>query len=469
MKKSLGLFFFGIFMVASGIGFLSASFNNKTPIEVEAKENYLSFKNGVATLGTYPQTITNVDTTTLMTSSEPDTCGRYTYQNKQYMTAIVNPDSEYKSNQKFNDGSSVQDLNGVSKAFLVEDLKWEVLSTGDGYADLITTRIIDRQIFGGSLNYPEADIYTFNNAIFTTLAFSENDKTYLKSFGDKDPYYVNLPTEVDLKDYKDDYLEYPSDYAIAGTLSANPSHGETYVNAPFWTKTITVEGDRIKAFWCKSSTTNCVIGDSKIGVRPVIRVAYKSSSGGGSSSSSKSSTTSSGNVTLGIGISFTIIGAGGLIAFFIIWAKKNPTGKPPIWIIISLAGFLVISVVGLGSLAGGMTGGGGASCFKTGYYVQVGQYSGNGIAQVGYTAWLIKSDGTASYCSHLKDNTNASDFAPDNYMTGTYKINGSKLVIEIPKHEIQNFGTVGGTFTFTIQGCDKLKSFSDTYLWVRGE
>lgn len=456
-------------MVASGIGFLSASFNNKTPIEVEAKENYLSFKNGVATLGTYPQTITNVDTTTLMTSSEPDTCGRYTYQNKQYMTAIVNPDSEYKSNQKFNDGSSVQDLNGVSKAFLVEDLKWEVLSTGDGYADLITTRIIDRQIFGGSLNYSEADIYTFNNAIFTTLAFSENDKTYLKSFDDKDPYYVNLPTEADLKDYKDDYLEYPSDYAIAGTLSANPSHGETYVNAPFWTKTITVEGDRIKAFWCKSSTTNCVIGDSKIGVRPVIRVAYKTSGGGSSSSSSKSSTTNSGNVALGIGISFTIIGAGGLIAFFIIWAKKNPTGKPPIWIIISLAGFLVVSVVGLGSLAGGMSGGGGASCFKTGYYVQTSQYSGNGIAQVGYTAWLIKSDGTASYCSHLKDNTNASDFAPDNYMTGTYTISGSKLVIEIPKHEIQNFGTVGGTSRYTITGCDSFKNTIDTYHWVRGE
>ena len=469
MTKTLKFFFFGIFAIAAGIGFLYTSFNNKTTIEVEAKENYLTFKDGVATLGTYPQTITNVDTTTLMTNGEPDAFGRYTYQNKQYMIAIVSPDSEYKSNQKFNDGSSVQDLNGVSKAFLVEDLKWEVLSTGDGYADLITTRIIDRQIFGGSLNYSEADIYAFNNAIFHTLAFNDNDKTYLKSFDGKDPYYVNLPIEADLKDYKDDYLEYPSDYAIAGTLSANPSHGETYVNAPFWTKTITVEGDRIKAFWCKSSTTNCVKGDPKIGVRPVIRVAYKSSGGGGSTSPSKSSTTNSGNVTLGIGISFTIIGAGGLIAFFIIWAKKNPSGKPPIWIVISLAGSLVVSVAGLGCLAGGMTGGGGASCFKTGYYVQTSQYSGGGIVQVGYTAWLIKSNGTASYCSHLKDNANASDFAPDNYMTGTYTVSGSKLVIEIPKHEIPNFGTVGGTSRYTITGCDSFKDTIDTYRWVRGE
>ena len=456
MKKGLGLFFFGIFSIAVGIGFLSASFNSKAAIEVEAKENYLTFKDGVATLGKYQQTISDIDTNVLMTNGELDNLGRYTYQNKEYFIAIVSPDSEYKSNQKFNDGSSVQDLNGVSKAFLVEDLTWEVLSVGDGYADLITTRIIDRQIFGGSLNYAEAEIYTFNNAIFSTLAFSENDKAYLKSFDDKDPYYVNLPTEADLKDYKDDYLKYPSDYAIASTLSANhPSGGETYVNAPFWTKTITVEGDRIKAFWCKSSTTNCLKSDSKIGVRPVIRVAYKSS-GGGSSTSSKTSTSNkgSGNAALGIGISFTILGAGGLVAFFIIWAKKHPSGKPPIWIIASLAGCLVISVVGLGCLAGGMTGGGGASCFKTGYYVQVGQYSGNGVVQVGYTAWLIKSDGKASYCSHLKDNQNASDFAPDNYMTGTYTISGSKLVIEIPKHEIQNFGTVGGTSRYTITGCD---------------
>ncbi len=457
-------------MVASGIGFLSASFNNKTPIEVEAKENYLSFKNGVATLGTYPQTISNIDVATLKANGEKDSHDYYVYQNKQYAILTVGPDTDYPNDQKFNDGSSVQAVKGEEKAILVEDLKWEVLSTGNGYADLISTRIINRQFFGSTVNYIGSTIYYFNNDVFYHLAFNENDKTYLKSFDDKDPYYVELPTEAALKDYEDKYLEYPSDFAIASYLSANHQSGkQTYVNAPYWSKTITVEGDRIKVFWCDSYVTNCVPGDTKIGIRPVIRVAYKSSGGGGTSSSSKSSTTNSGNVTLGVGISFTIIGAGGLIAFFIIWAKKNPSGKPPIWIIICLAGFLVVSVVGLGSLAGGMTGGGGASCFKTGYYVQVGQYSGNGIAQVGYTAWLIKSDGTASYCSHITDTTSASDFAPDNYMTGTYKIQGSKLIIEIPKHEIQNFGTVGGTYTYTIKGCDNFQNFDGAYKWVRGE
>lgn len=470
MKKTRELFFFGIFAIATGIGFLSASFNNKTATKVEAKDNYLTFNDGVATLGTYPQTITNVDVETIKANGETDSQGRYLYQGKQYAIIAVGPDTDFPNDQKFNDGSSVQAVKGVEKAFLIESIKWEVLSTGNGYADLISTRIINRQFFGSTVNYIGSTIYSFNNDTFYNLAFNENDKTYLKSYDEKDPYYVELPTEAALKDYEDKYLEYPSDFAIASYLSANHESGkQTYVNAPYWSKTVTIEGDRIKVFWCDSYVTNCLPGDYKIGIRPVIRVAYKSSGGGGTSS--KTSTTNKGNAPLVIGITFTILGAGGLIAFFILWAKKHPSGKPPIWIIISLAGTLVISVVGLGCLAGGMTGGGaaGGSCFKTGYYVQKDLYSGNGIAQVAYSAWLIKADGTASYSSRVKDKATASDFAPDNYMTGTYKIQGSKLIIDVPEHYIQNFGTVGGTFTFTIQGCDKLKSFSDTYLWVRGE
>ena len=76
---------------------------------------------------------------------------------------------------------------------------------------------------------------------------------------------------------------------------------------------------------------------------------------------------------------------------------------------------------------------------------------------------------TVSYSSRVEDNKSASDFSPDNYMTGTYTISGSKLTIDIPKHEIKNFGTVGGTFTFTIKGCDSFQNSTDTYIWVRGE
>ena len=76
----------------------------------------------------------------------------------------------------------------------------------------------------------------------------------------------------------------------------------------------------------------------------------------------------------------------------------------------------------------------------------------------------VKADGT------LEDSgKSASDFAPDNYMTGTYTISGSKLTIDIPEHEIKNFGTVGGIFTFTIKGCENIQGNEGSYHWVRGE
>ena len=472
MKKTRELFFFGIFAIALGIGFLSSSFKPSAQ-RVEAQGDQLAFNNGVATLGRYPQTITHDSVFSIKNYGVLNsTTGWYTYENKEYAIKNVELDNEFRENAKFNDGSFAREYEYIEAAFLVEDLKWQVLSYGDGYVNIISTRIIDRQIFDDSnkKDYLESSIFDFNNVTFLISSFSKSESEYLQKFENgENSYYVNLPDESELTEFKDEKLAYPSDYAIASRLSGNfKSGGETYVNGPYWTKTVTVEGDRVKAFWSKQGVTNCVVSDSKIGVRPVIRVAYKGAKGGGTTPS-KSSTTKSGNATLGLGISFTILGAGGLIAFFILWAKKHPSGKPPIWIIISLAGTLVISVVGLGCLAGGMTGGGGASCFKTGYYVQKDLYSGGGIAQVGYTAWLIKSDGTASYCSHLKDNTNASDFAPDNYMTGTYTLSGFKLVIEIPKHEIKNFGTVGGTSRYTITGCDSFKDTIDTYHWVRGE
>ena len=307
------------------------------------------------------------------------------------------------------------------------------------------------------------------------MSFSNDDLKYLAyGSGGLTKFHIDIPEkdDVDLDSYEDKNLKQASDYAILKNLTSHSAYnhgvGLPYLNAGYWLNTFSSENDRIQVCWAKVAYSSCLMDDPKIGVRPVIQVNYKENQGGGGGSTtpSKSSTTNSGNVTLGIGISFTIIGAGGLIAFFILWAKKHPSGKPPIWIIASLAGTLVISVVGLGCLADGMTGGGGAGCFKTGYYVQTGQY---GSGQADYTAWLIKSDGTASYCSHITDTTNASDFAPDNYMTGTYKIQGSKLIIEIPKHEINNFGTVGGTFTYTIKGCGNFQNSDGAYHWVRGE
>ncbi len=472
MNKKISFFLLGSFLGALGLGFLNASINRNNISKVDAANSYLEFKDDVATLGKYPQTISHDDVFSIKTYGTLDTVtGWYTYNNKTYAIKTVELDADYRETEKFNDGSYAKNYENIEKVFLVEDLKWEILSIKDGYANIISTRVIDRQVFDNSnqKDYKKSLIYAINNAVFYESAFTEEERNYLNIFDSTEKYYVSLPEESELNGYEDKKLEYPSDYAIASKLSGSyRSGGSTYVNAPFWTKTISSEGDRIKVFWSKQSTTNCVTADSKIGVRPVLKVLYNKGQGGGGGTPS-SNPSSGGNAPLIIGIIFTILGAGGLTTFFILWSKKHQAGKPPLWLIISIAGSLVISVVGLGCFAGGLSGGSGGGCLQTGYYVQESQYSGGGIVQVGYTAWLIKSDGTVSYCSHLKDNNTASDFAPDNYMTGKYTINGSKLVIDIPVHEIPNFGKVGGITTFTIKSCTSFKKNSDTFNWVRGE
>ena len=493
MKKQLGLFFSGIFALSVGIGFLYTAFNHSDVQKAKAGSNisYVKFDDkGVFKLGSYPQDIvTSISADEIINSGslkETELGTKYyIYQSKKYAiieNAVV--DTENSAGRMLSNGEAVNNYNNQSNVVIeFKDIEWQLLKkekTGD-YAYLISTNILDRQLYNetesNNLPYENSYLYNFLNKSFKTIAFNDDDYKYIAYANEGiEKVFINIPerNDVDLDTYQDANLKQASDYAILNNLSShsavNHGVGTPYLNAGYWLKTASYESDRMQVCWSKVAVSNCLYTDPKIGVRPVILVNYKEASGGGGGGTTPSSNHSSngGNATLGIGIAFSIIGAGGLIVFFILWAKKHPSGKPPIWIIISVAGSLVVSVVGLGCLAGGMFGGG-ASCFNYGYYVLDTQHSGGGIVQVGYTAWLIKSDGTASYCSHITDATSASDFSPDNYMTGTYKINGSKLVIEIPKHTINNFGTVGGTYTYTINGCRNFKNYADAFHWVRGE
>lgn len=493
MKKSLGLFFFGIFAVATGIGCFSATFNNKNTTKVEAASNvsYLQFdENGIVKFGSYPQvyrsdiSLSDLQNNGTFVEGTNSSMDYYIYNNSKFYvieTSHVHTNPNVDISSYYLSDGQTQIMTMDNKNNLVIEFKpieWFIVEKYTDSAVLMPINIIDRHIFDDDnsvLEFLNSDLNTYLSTTFKYTAFSEDDFKYFSTSDKPDFSHVpiDIPSkdQIDLDKFKDDYLKQASDFAILNNLCGDSHYnhgvGVPFTNSAYWTKTIYQNNAIVSCFAKVAYNHNTLPNDERVGVRPLIGVHYKENSGGGGGTTpSKSSSGESGNVTLGIGISFTILGAGGLIAFFILWAKKHPSGKPPIWILASLAGSLVISVVGLGCLAGGMTGGGGASCFKYGYYVQTGQY---GRGQVDYTAWLIKSDGTASYCSHITDTTNASDFAPDNYMTGTYKINGSKLVIDIPKHEIKNFGTIGGIYTYTIKGCENFQNSDGAYHWVRGE
>ena len=491
------LLFASLATITFGLGFLSSCSNGDSADSAKGDKNsainYVTLdENEKFTLGSYPQDVTDsVSKRDLLDKGAEKKTSQgvtyYLYENKKYM--VLNHaeiDTEGSNNRFLSNGASVNSyIDRTDIVIEFKELEWQLLKESqDGNAFLITTSVIDREIYNNTeftaLYYYQSSLFEYLNTSFKELAFSDEDYKYLTHSEDGyEKVQIGIPDkdDVNLDFYPDKNLKQASDFAILKNLSSHSSwnHGTgvPYLNAGYWLNNRSDEGDRIKVCWAKVSYSDCLMDDPKIGIRPVIEVNYKKSSGGSDvctdceAKTEGKTSKKDGNAVLPLGITFSILGAGGLIALFILWYKKFPTSKPPVWMIASLAGSLVVAVAGIGCFAGGL--GGGGTCFEYGYYVQADLYSGNGIAQVGYTAWLLKSDGSAYYCSSLKDNKTASDFSADNYMTGTYTINGSKLVIDVPKREINNFGTVGGTYTFTISSCTSFKNYMDTYNWVRGE
>ena len=198
MNKKISFFLLGSFLSALGLGFLNASINRSNISKVDAANSYLEFKDDVATLGKYPQTISHDDVFSIKTYGTLDTVtGWYTYNNKTYAIKTVELDADYRETEKFNDGSYAKNYENIEKVFLVEDLKWEILSIKDGYANIISTRVIDRQVFDNSnqKDYKKSLIYAINNAVFYESAFTEEERNYLNIF---DVFYIDSFSIFDL-------------------------------------------------------------------------------------------------------------------------------------------------------------------------------------------------------------------------------------------------------------------------------
>ena len=197
MKKYLGSFFSSLFAIALGIGLSSSSVYEREPQRWQEPVEPLSFTDGVVTLGRYPQTLTDLEPNTVKSQGTlDDETGWYTYNQKQYAISPVKIDSEYASAAKWNDGSNASNLDNVEKVFLVEPIKWEVLSSSGSCVDIISTRIIERWQFtwsGDNVEFKRSDLYKFLTGDFFKRAFDDTDKSYLQSYdGMYDSSFVDL-------------------------------------------------------------------------------------------------------------------------------------------------------------------------------------------------------------------------------------------------------------------------------------
>ena len=155
-------------------------------------------ENGVtfAYFGSYPQTLVEDNSLiTALNKIETDEDGYITYNGITYCKITAN----------LNNGTSVKSLSGKSDIkngeeyyFIVEPIKWRVISTGTNTYELFSEYTLDtgafysgidgdlsvRKINGETVyanNYEYSDVRKYLNDAFYNLAFSDKDKQIIKT------------------------------------------------------------------------------------------------------------------------------------------------------------------------------------------------------------------------------------------------------------------------------------------------
>ena len=506
-NKLRALLFASLGAISVSFGLLITPKENVLGVDA-AKKPTIESKNNFIELGMYPQTIVrekDKDFAAIYASKHEGDV--YTYNNEKY-SFILNTEYWTEGGGKYEDESAIEP--GITAFFKWEPIKWHILyeDTNQNAMFLFADRILDTRKWQEQVDKTDdnnwtvvgkteratswefSTIRTYLNDDFITNTCDENEKGYLKEFvntADKNSSnkdlndkatIISLGTLDEFKKAKS-IKGGASEYAKSKKLMY---HFHDYNSgAFFWVNNVEKDYESKRISTVRGTDH---YGSSEVdadyafmGIRPMIALDLSKVSIGTPQTEAQKAAKKN-NAKLIIGILFSVFGMAGLIVFLTLWNKGVLSSKMNIKLIIALvATFTVVSSVGLVSMtsyASGKTGGGGSGCFEYGYYVQTGRDSGTSggidFVQVGSTAWLIKSDGTASYTGYIEDTENASDFSPDNYMTGTYKISGSTLTITIPETNIPNFGTVGGTYKYTIKNCKYLYyGNTEAYHWVRGE
>ena len=506
--KFRALFFSSLGLIAMGVGFFNSAVKDYRVSYAEDKTN-IEVNDGIVELGYYPQSIVKPDSTefTKIMSEGQRTGDIYTYNDEKY--ALIESVEYYsEGGGKYEDGSSLI-ANGSAAFFKFEPIKWHVLynDSDQNVCFLYAKYAIDTMAWqtdftedsdynahvGTNPDIPAYDweystIRKYLNSDLYNKYFTDTEKGYLKKFITK---ASESSSNKDVEDYAsiispskfDEYKSSKkikggaSDYAKSKKLSY---HWHSFESCFIWLNNYKHSYETKYVQYARGTGVNDGDFSERAnyegnGMRPMIALDLsKVTVGAPKDTGSGSSGGSSVSVALIIGIIFSILGMGGLIAFMILWSKGKLVPKMGMKAIIAtVAAMVVATSVGFISLASHTTtqvsglntfGGLGGCNFQPGYYLQSTapyENSDANFVQVGLSCYLFRADGTVSYCATIETD-DASDFRGDSG-SGTWTKSGCTLKFTYTTP----MGSVAPTFT--ISGTKLLYGSKEAYHFVRGE
>ena len=450
MRKHFFALFASAFGLFSAVALLTVSMKATQPVLAAGPS--IEFDGSSITVGSYPSRICYQAVMDALeaeaTLVEP---GKYSYQNEYY--SPVDPCRPYSGGIVLPGDIYGSQIYNIKCWFKWEPLTWHFVKEEGNLSYFYCTNVIDTHRFqSGSYapgnDWENSEMRTFLNGEFYARAFSEEERQAVASFtSDQNTSKkalqdnVSLITKAELDAHPTFLRPEATGYAIAKSLlclNDKNTRAVYYLNSADNTTNPNeldcAESDKTNL----ARTVNETTVDCEIGVRPLIAVnnanLHRTGGGGGGASGGTNV-----NVPLILGIIFSILGIGGVIAFFFLWKKgkliKFDKTKLSIPAAASLGGGAIVAIVGICLLFVGTAGGSYAPVSSPVGYWTTPEFSLDpGSSEFGLRYYLgLSSDHKAyrywgdawgdegkNYTIHPYDGV------------GSWSINGSKLVVNAP-------------------------------------
>ena len=422
---------------------------SETPVAFAASSKTMTRQGDTVWFGYYPQTKATDDELSHM-SATADEKGFFTSGNDKFVK-VTSADPKLHSETAdtdyipFDDDS--QPVVGATYYFKLEPIEWKVMvdDADNNVVKLVSKKYLDTHAWLTSFvnsgywstyyntlegvpaetpanGWRYSEMRAWLNDGFLNFAFTEDEQKSIYLFANKNTidYRENDETTI-VNDYvavgdRSDYDAAgddgrPTDYAIVkgATWCYNKDHIYYWVNDDF-----PMFPNNTLRLYRHDEHEKCAYADRVEAVRPIIYVK-RGDAKIIATVTQKEEKQQSGLLIAGIVLA--VVGAGLALPIMIITSTKQKKVKKEtgsdyklskLEVALLVPGLIMLIggcvMIGIHVALNGGIGGLGGTKLEPGIYVQQGQYSGGGIAQVGYTAYRLNADGTFDYTDSYDHN-----------------------------------------------------------------